>query len=1088
MTQDNTHYSEYYNNCQELTPRHLQEILESGIDPELAELNFASIQGEEIFEWVYGEAAERRNDGRLRDSWLRTYERCLQAEGWVNKATGRFKQTGGEPIARNAKGEPRKYLNPKGQKVSCTFLKVTPSVWEKVAERHGVPIPLFTVTAEGEALGFWTWVLKEKIAIVITEGDKKAACLLCRGIVAISVSGITMGWRATEKDAFERTVARQLRPELQAFCDGRKITILFDNRPGDYFKSPEWRAALILARLLGEGTLIAQLPGPEKGVDDFVFAGGDVEKILAAAQPIRKYQQQYLWKLSYEVAWEVNKRYLGSVPFPRSGLSGLLSAKGTGKTYGLKELCHQAEREGRKVLLITHRIVLGRAICETLGLTWIEDKFNSKEERLETDLFGFGLCADSLHPLSMANFNPEDWEGAIVIIDEFEQVIWHILNSSTCRDERVAILDTLKALINVVLDSEGLIILQDADLSDLSFDFILGLKDGEKPKPWIARNSYKPQEPWQVRYYDTKGGKGQKDDPSALLKASVEEVNRGGKIWVQVDSQKADRKWGTTNLEKYYRRHCPGKRILRIDQTTVGNPEHDAFECSGVINSLAANYDIVICSPTLATGVSIDLRSHFTVVVGIFQGACSDNEVRQALARVREPVPRWVWVRRRAVGMLGNGSSLPWAVAAGKEKEVRANLEVLKNYGSDFDLEFDRVPFQTWAKMAARINGAAWDFRDAVAEGLKAEGHHLSFTSDSDKTTSDDIRDICLLSGFEDSVKPSEAENLEPHEYEESKKKRAKTDEERHAEEKYELRQRYGVEVTPELVQLDRDRWYGKIQLYYYLTLGAEYLLMRDDRHYSRLREAGGGTKVCPQDVNLLSARVMVHQKLKTLQFTDPQKEWKKDSPEVQTFVELCLFYRYHIKDLCGISISEARVGKDPIGIVNDFLRQLGLCLRGEQRRYGRERVRVYKFGGLAPAKVIDASLQKIGEPLGLRDEIFTQWQTRDAEALTKWREARANPSSTVVTAGDSGEFVTALTKNKELVDAVTKLEEPSQQPVEGVWGWLKRWGQRYRAILQQRFDEALWLLVDTAEGWQEWASGLADFEEDEEAAAAVGF
>jgi hypothetical protein len=269
--------------------------------------------------------------------------------------------------------------------------------------------------------------------------------------------------------------------------------------------------------------------------------------------------------------------------------------------------------------------------------------------------------------------------------------------------------------------------------------------------------------------------KGQsQDDPSGLLKDAVNEVNSGGKIWVQTDSQKAKSQYGSLNLEKYFRAKCPGKRILRIDQTTVSDPEHPAFQCSESLqgdNSIAANYDIVICSPTLATGVSITLRSHFTAVVGIFQGACSENEVRQALARVREPVPRWIWVRKRAVALIGNGSSFSYSVAKSKEKDVRYNLRILETFGFNFELDFDPTPFKTWAKMAARINASAWEFRDAVAEGLKAEGHILEFVSDSDLDTSGAIKVIRQHSQVEEAVKVSEAQELTREEYEELSEK-----------------------------------------------------------------------------------------------------------------------------------------------------------------------------------------------------------------------------------------------------------------------------------------------------------------------------
>jgi hypothetical protein len=971
--------------------------LESGVASDLVDLNICMIAGADLFDFLYPNP-KRINSGRLNSHYLRQWYKCSEAAGWL--CNGRFRQITGKPINVDEKGREQRYFNSQGGKALITFLKIPLHIWEKVAERHGKLMPEHVVLTEnGEALGFWDWVLSERVPIVLTEGEKKAGCLLTHGFAAISVPGIRMGYRSIEKDIFGKTTLRELHPALQPFNDGRQITIAFDYRLGDYFQSPEWKAADSTSWLLSESKVrVAVLPGPEKGVDDFIVAGGDFEKVIGGAEPIAKIRARQLWGLrKYETAWQVNKEKLGSLPFPSKGIAGVSSGKGTGKTFGLKELCLEAGREGRKVLLLTHRIVLGRAICQTVGLTWIEDKYNSKDDKQDVDLFGYGLCVDSLHPESQAQFNAADWEGAIVIIDEVEQVIWHLLNSSTCQENRVSILNSFKELVNTVLDTDGLFVLQDADLSDLAFDFVLGMKDGDKPKPWIAQNEYKPEKPWQVRYYDTQYVKSESaDDPSGLLKDVANEVNSGGKIWMQTDSQKAKSKYGSVNLEKYFRVKCPGKRILRIDQTTVSDPEHPAFQCSESLqgdNSIAANYDIVICSPTLATGVSIILRSYFTVVTGIFQGACSENEVRQAVARVREPVPRWVWVRKRAVALIGNGSSFSYSVAKSKEKDVRYNLRMLETFGFDFELDFDPTPFKTWAKMAARINASAWDFRDAVAEGLKAEGHILEFVNDSDLDISGAIKVIRQHSFVEEAVKVSEAHELTREEYEDlsdKKCKRHKTEAQRFAEEKYELHECYGVEVTPELRQLNQDKWHGKIQLHYYLTHNADYLKMRDWKHFDRHLRLGKG-KACPQDVRLLSLRVEVHRILGTFQFTDPSLEWTKNSPAVQEFVKKALFVRRDIKDICGLTVSERRARDNPIGIIQDFLSQLGLSMKGEQRRKGHERERVYKFDGFASANVLTmkgAITEKISEPDGLREKIFAQWSVLDATNLAQWKEA----------------------------------------------------------------------------------------------------
>jgi hypothetical protein len=77
------------------------------------------------------------------------------------------------------------------------------------------------------------------------------------------------------------------------------------------------------------------------------------------------------------------------------------------------------------------------------------------------------------------------------------------------------------------------------------------------------------------------------------------------------------------------------------------------------INQIVANYDVVITSPSTETGISIDIRNHFTAVFGIFNGLQSSDSVRQALARVRDNIPRVVWIAKTAMrgSRVGNGST-----------------------------------------------------------------------------------------------------------------------------------------------------------------------------------------------------------------------------------------------------------------------------------------------------------------------------------------------------------------------------------------------------------------------------------------------
>jgi hypothetical protein len=1129
-------------------------VVKSGIAPDIYPLNFDPASGNPAYDLLYRDTDPTTNSGISIEA-ARNLARCTgsagyfldnnfylpsdlagntkaarygiikskgiyrpegpPAYGWISN--NRFRQLGGAPIALDQNKstgvwEPRRYHQPKGKPLDIFFPRITVRVWKLVAEKAGLSMPEFPVIGvDEEAIGFWEWVKATACPIVITEGEKKACALISRGFAAICIPGITTGYRVTEKGdwvrkadgtEYQKAVAWELRSELQALdTAGREITIIFDFREGDYSESLEFKAATTTAKLFKSAIAkIAQLPGPDKGADDFCVAGGDIDAVISAAPTIEEVQKQILkglskknrqkaWALTHPVVWECNQRYL-DIPYPDSGLICIKSPKNTGKTVALRKLAAKALAENRKVLVLTHRIVLGRAICQVVEILWIEEMNSDGDRKIEGNALGYGLCIDSLHPTSQASFDPLAWEGALIIFDEAEQVFWHALNSSTCREHRQAILASLKVLLPTVLNSGGQVILQDADLSNISIDFVRELSEIDV-KPWVAVNHWQPSEPWQIKFYDTQQVKGgTKDDPSGLLKDSVDEVNSGGKIWVSTDSQKAKSKFGSKNLEKYYRSRCPGKKILRIDAETVANPEHPAYQPDEKINELTALYDIVISSPTLATGVSVTLRGHFTAVFGIFQGAISDNEVRQSVARVREPVPRFIWCRQIAVGKIGNGEANYKEVAKSKEKDCRYNLQLLRDIDFDLDKAHNPVVLRYWAKYAARVNSSIWDFRETVREGLEAEGHVLTDCGDDDRDTSGEIKALRILNQVEEAVAVAEAEDIDREQFEKLEQQRSKTDTERYLEEKFRLKEIYKAEVTPQLRQLHQDKWFPKILLEYLLTHNPDFVWMRDRKNIDSQIKSGDG-QLCLQDVRQLTGKLKIHEALNTLQFCDPTKEWSNKSPEILEFAGKALKFAADIKLLTGITVSREKVAKNPIGVVGSFLGQLGLKLAGEQRRVGEERVRFYKAGGPASANVFDRAGNKVKEPEGLRAQIFEAWQKRDELALFEFQqqgvaavEADVTPylkpaQSKVLLKKDvylgsvtprtiDIENIPSVTTNSTVETPIEPTPEPQPEP-KGRMGWVSRCGQWIRASFLAATDGAQYrMLIQELGEWSE--------------------
>jgi hypothetical protein len=145
--------------------------------------------------------------------------------------------------------EPRRYHQPHGKPLEIFFPRVTVAIWELVAAKAGLSMPKFPVIGlDGEALGFWNWVLESGCPIIITEGEKKAAALISRGYAAIGLPGIHTGYRVTDRGdwitkpdgtQYQKATARELHATLQPLdTAGREITIIFDHLRRGLFPKP----------------------------------------------------------------------------------------------------------------------------------------------------------------------------------------------------------------------------------------------------------------------------------------------------------------------------------------------------------------------------------------------------------------------------------------------------------------------------------------------------------------------------------------------------------------------------------------------------------------------------------------------------------------------------------------------------------------------------------------------------------------------------------------------------------------------------------------------------------------------------------
>lgn len=1024
------------------TVNYLQEWGLSCVDDQLTRLNVIPLNGSCPSDYLlYADALQRRNDGRVSHHILKRYEHTEQGGWWcsgIDLLTGEddiwgcFKPS--SPRLSIDAGKLIKYEHPPLAPTGLFALRVPLHLWQRIADRYEITLLPEAIDPNQPDFGFWQWLIEHpEIPLCITEGAKKAGALLTAGYAALALPGIFGGYRVPRDSKGDRIGKSRLIPQLLKLAtQERAIYITFDQDSKPNTIKAVSAAIRQLGYLLAQQgcsvKVISWNPEQGKGVDDLIAESGQAafDEAYQTAVPLNTWKAQYLTRLTYRADLQVNRRYLGELSIPENAkLIAIKSPKGTGKTQLLEGIVKEALQRKQWVLVIGHRVRLVEALCQRFGLNYITEVRDSDTGTA----LGYGLCIDSLHPTSQAHFEALNWSDGVVIIDEVEQVLWHGLDSSTCSSNRVAILKSLKTLMQNVLGGYGQVFVADADLSDVSLDYLISLS-GVPLQPFIIHNDWKPEgsESWQVHNYT-------ESTPEGLLKDLERHIQEGGKPFVCLSAQKRGSQWGTCTLEAYLQQQFPTAKILRIDSESLAEPTHPAYGCITKLNQVLRNYDIVLASPAIETGVSIELRGHFTSVWGIAQGIQSENSVRQALGRVRENLPRFLWVAASGFNRVGNGStSIPSLLTSGQSL-TQLNIRLLQQ--SDFDaLDDIEMGFQAesmlcWAQMAVRHNASMHKYRESVLAALRAEGHQVMEVLPVDGDLGNAVTDLSLnnpkselgwkrTKGVTETLKSdredaqakttslvsaiaavrdqnyqaereaiAQSEDLTDSQYQTLQKRLVKTLSQRQSIRKHELKRRYGLPVTAQLVAKDDKGWYAKLLLHYFLTLGREHLAQRDAAIARRLIELGGGCIFLPDfnrsqlsaavgTMELLGIPVLLQSRGRELRGTDE---------DLRAIAKLALSQRASIKTTLGIGLAH---NATPITIIRRLLDKIGYgltCIGREGK--SSNRLRVYQMVN----------------PNDGRFEVFHQWLAQSSQLLNSSEQPLDSSSRFVNSTAESADL-----------------------------------------------------------------------------------
>lgn len=616
-----------------------------------------------------------------------------------------------------------------------------------------------------------------------------------------------------------------------------------------------------------------------------------------------------------------NERYLSALP--DVPFLALKSAKGTGKTETISLLIDPAS--GERTTVITHRRSLGRALCQRFDLP-----FGERHSDLAY-LTGSGLCIDSLVRL------PRSQWGETVIIDEVEQVVAHLLEASTEVKKHRA--ETIKLLAELLQQAKRIII-ADADLSPVALNFIEKLS-GRKFHVHI--NEYRsPETAYPITHHEQR---------RCWLEGLKRAVLDGQKLLILTDSQKTSSKYGTQALEGWLLDLKPDLRILRGDAESLADPSHPAYGCVENLNEIAKDYDVVILSPSLETGFSLDLRGHFDAVWGIFAGVLPENSVRQFLARLREAVPRHICLPKRGLCSGYGGHTEPSQVLKSHNREAQALRHLYQDAFTEIDesgaVQVDadtlNAALTAWASIRARVNLGAATYRENVLGMLQLEEHRISDAAcgndEAAKETEQELKECSDILYAVECQEIADSPDLDKAERERIEAAKTRSRKERAALRKAQLAQRYLVGVCPELVALDDAGIYGKLRLLFFATVGRESLAPRDRRIIKKAAEAGAFAPdihkaTYGQKIALLDALGVADL------LADSDREYRPTDADVVKLQTSAIAHREDIKALLGIWV---RSDSKPMQTLSLILGQLGIKLKALRREGSRgHQKRVY--------------------------------------------------------------------------------------------------------------------------------------------------
>ncbi len=344
---------------------------------------------------------------------------------------------------------------------------------------------------------------------------------------------------------------------------------------------------------------------------------------------------------------KIKKRYF-EAEFPEDGtILFVKSGLGTGKTeWTLKLLDHLREFGA---INLGYRNTLLLQFCE---------KANSKDKRTGREPLGFvHLHEDNAHLFtadpksnvvncinSIGHYQPEDFDGKVIILDEVVSVIKHLLYSGTIGNFTKVI-----NLFEEAIRRAKMVICLDGFMADWVVKYFKQICP--EKKTLTIENTYKGDKPdiyLLEGTFDVKNEKIKINDRTPWLEKLLNEsaipaICSDSQIFIEAMDELLSKQ---------------GRKTLRADSKTAPTKEIKEF-LKNPERYIRDNYiEALLYTPTAESGLDIRITDYFTEHFCFFFGVLDVDAIMQMIGRIRDSqVPRYLWVKKYVDPEYGDISS-----------------------------------------------------------------------------------------------------------------------------------------------------------------------------------------------------------------------------------------------------------------------------------------------------------------------------------------------------------------------------------------------------------------------------------------------